>query len=66
MARSWYLALTRGLVYSLEQLRQELHADFQGNETKEVTAAELYALVHGSRESICAFQKHFAGIQCQI
>lgn len=66
MARSWYLALALGSVYSWEQLRHQLHANFQGNETKEVTAAELYALIQSPRKSICDFQKCFASIQCQI
>ena len=66
MARSWYLALPPGSVYSWEQLRGQLHADFQGNETKAVTAAELYALAQGPRETIRDFQKRFAGVQCQI
>lgn len=62
MARLWYLALSPGSVYSWEQLRKQLHADFEGNETMEVTATELYALVQGPHESIQAFQKHFTGV----
>lgn len=52
MARSWYLVLAPGWVYSWEQLRQQLHANFYGNKTKEVTTAKLYALVQGPYLSI--------------
>lgn len=66
MARSWYLVLGLGSVYSWEQLRHQRHADFHGNKTKEVTVAEPYAIVQSPHESIRDFQRRFTGIQCQI
>jgi hypothetical protein len=65
VAQTWYSSLRPGTITSWQKLKDMLVTNFQGCQTKPVTAQALFQCTHGQEEYLQAYVRRFLRLRAQ-